>query len=155
MRMAKLIGKARWILVPVILTFFSVVAPARGYYFDDRREMSLSGFAYTRGTWALANDKIGNYKGLWQRGNLVQHRNFVTLEWRHKLERVSREFPTIGPFFQFLNLADFDYYLNMRFEYDGVWEWGGNKAARCQVSYSRRGGVGRADQEHSVCLLWL
>lgn len=26
-------------------------------------------------------------------GNLVQHRNFLTLEWRHNLNRVSREFP--------------------------------------------------------------
>ncbi len=92
--------------------------------------MSLAGFAYTRGTWALSKDDIGQYKGLWERGNLVQHRNFLTLEWRHKLGRQSREVPTIGPVFQFLNLDAFDYYLNMRFEYDGVWEWGGNKAAR-------------------------
>jgi hypothetical protein len=119
----------RWVLVSVVLTFFSATS-TWGYYFDDRREMSLSGFAYTRATWALSNDDIGNYKGLWQRGNLVQHRNFVTLEWRHKLERVTREVPPLGLLFQFLNLDDFDYYLNMRFEYDGVWEWGGNKAAR-------------------------
>jgi hypothetical protein len=128
MRKRARLGIVRWVLV-VVLTFSSV-ATAWTYYFDERREMSLSGFAYTRATWALSNDKIGNYKGLWQRGNLVQHRNFVTLEWRHKLDRVSREFPTLGPFFQFLNLNDFDYYLNMRFEYDGVWEWGGNKPAR-------------------------
>ncbi|MEW6301075.1 MAG: hypothetical protein AB1671_25635, partial [Thermodesulfobacteriota bacterium] len=105
-------------------------AAAWGYYFDDRREMSLSGFAYTRGTWALSNDDIGTYKGLWQRGNLVQHRNFVTLEWRHNVNRAAKEFPTpFGPVFSFLNFDAFDYYLNMRFEYDGVWEWGGNKAA--------------------------
>ncbi|MBI3302189.1 MAG: hypothetical protein HYZ72_08975, partial [Deltaproteobacteria bacterium] len=128
MRMGGRPDRVRWVLV-VAFTFFSA-ASAWGYYFDERREMSLSGFAYTRGTWALANDDIGNFKGLWQRGNLVQHRNFLTLEWRHKLERVSREVPPLGPLFQFLNLDDFDYYLNMRFEYDGVWEWGGNKAAR-------------------------
>src|SRR5712691_9713471 len=129
MRTARPTGKVCLVLVSMVLTFFSA-GSAWGIYFGDRREMSLSGFAYTRGTWALANDDIGNYKGLWQRGNLVQHRNFLTLEWRHKLERVSREVPPFGPLFQFLNLDDFDYYLNMRFEYAGVWEWGGNKAAR-------------------------
>lgn len=35
-----------------------------------------------------------------------------------------------------LKLDNFDYYLNTRFEYDGVWEWGGNKAARL-----RQGGI--------------
>lgn len=109
---------------------------AWGYFFDDRREISLSGFAYTRGTWALSNDDIGTYKGLWQRGNLVQHRNFVTLEWRHNVNRAVKEMPVpFGPLFQFLNFDAFDYYLNMRFEYDGVWEWGGNKPALL-----RRGG---------------
>jgi hypothetical protein len=111
MGMARPMGRGQWVLVLIVLTFFGT-ASAWGYYFDERREMSLSGFAYTRGTWALSNDEIGNYKGLWQRGNLVQHRNFLTLEWRHKLERISREFPTLGPFFQFLNFDDFDYYLS-------------------------------------------
>src|SRR5215510_3477040 len=129
MRRARLIGRMQWALVSVVLAFLCATS-AWGYYVDERREMSLSGFAYTRATWALANDDIGNYKGLWQRGNLVQHRNFVTLEWRHKLERQSRAIPVIGPLFQFLNFDDFDYYLNPRFEYDGVWQYGGNKAAR-------------------------
>jgi hypothetical protein len=123
------IGKVQHALLLAVFFFLSM-SSAWGYYLDTRKEMSLSGFAYTRGTWALSNDEIGHYKGLWQKGNLVQHRNFLTLEWRHKLERTSRELPTIGPLFQFLNLDDFDYYLNPRFEYDGVWEWGGNKAAR-------------------------
>jgi hypothetical protein len=101
-----------------------------GYFFDEKREMSLSGLAYTRGTWALSEDDIGGYKGLWQKGNLVQHRNFLTLEWRHNLNRLSREFPTIGAVGRFLNLDALDYYLNMRFEYDGVWEWGGNTPAK-------------------------
>jgi hypothetical protein len=119
------------ILFAALLVFVFSVSAVWGYYFDDRREMSLSGFAYTRGTWALSNDDIGTYKGLWQRGNLVQHRNFVTLEWRHNVNRAAKELPTpFGPVFQFLNFDAFDYYLNVRFEYDGVWEWGGNKAAR-------------------------
>jgi hypothetical protein len=105
-------------------------ATAWGYFFDDRREMSLSGFAYTRGTWALAADNIAHNKGLWQSGNLVQHRNFLTLEWRHNLNRVSRDFPTLGEAFRFMNLDAFDYYLNGRFEFDGMWQWGGNKAKR-------------------------
>ena len=109
------------------MAFLLSTTTAWGYFFDERREMSLSGFAYSRGTWALSEDNIGTYKGLYQEGNLVQHRNFVTLEWRHNLNRVSREFPTVGPLFQFLNWDAFDYYLNMRFEYDGVWEYGGNK----------------------------
>jgi hypothetical protein len=114
----------------MLTAFICCATPAWGRYFDGRKEMSLSGFAYTRGTWALSEDDIGFYKGLWQRGNLVQHRNFVTLEWRHKLERLTRELPVAAPLFQFLNFDDFDYYINGRFEYDGVWEWGGNTAAR-------------------------
>jgi hypothetical protein len=47
----------------------------------------------------------------------------------------------LGPLFQFLNLNDFDYYLNTRFEYDGVWEWGGNTAARL-----RQGGRNHNDK---------
>lgn len=54
----------------------------------------------------------------------------MTLEWRHNLNRTSREFPTIGPLFQFLNIDAFDYYLNTRFEYDGVRAWAGNKGKR-------------------------
>jgi len=71
------IGGVRWVLVVAFILFSA--ASAWGIYFDKRREMSLSGFAYTRGTWALSNDEIGNFKGLWQRGNLVQHRNFGSL----------------------------------------------------------------------------
>jgi hypothetical protein len=101
---------------------------AWGYFFDERREMSLSGFAYSRSTWALSNDDIGTFKGLWQRGNQVQWRNFLTLEWRHNLNRASREFPTVGPAFRFLNFDAFDYYLNMRFEYDAMWMISGKGA---------------------------
>jgi hypothetical protein len=111
-------------------------ATAWGYYFDDRREMSLSGFAYSRATWALAADNIGTGKGLYQSGNLVQHRNFLTLEWRHNLNRTSREFPTLGEAFRFANLDALDYYLNFRFEYDGVWAYGGNK-----FKHVRQGGT--------------
>ena len=57
---------------------------------------------------------------------MVQHRNFLTLEWRHNLNRASREFPTIGPVMEFLNFDGFDYYANMRTEYDGVWDYGPN-----------------------------
>ena len=95
-----------------------------GYFFDDRREMSLSGFAYSRATFATSSENIRNGKSLYQAGNLVQHRNFLTLEWRHNLNRISRELPTIGPLFQFLNIDAFDYYLNFREEYDGVWDYG-------------------------------
>jgi hypothetical protein len=39
---------------------FVLLLPATtwGYFFDDRREMSLSGFAYSRATFALAADNI-------------------------------------------------------------------------------------------------
>ena len=101
-----------------------------GYYFDDRREMSLSGFAYSRATFATTSDNIGTNKGFYQTGNLVQHRNFITLEWRHNLNRISRDVPTVGPLMRFLNLDAFDYYLNLREEYDGVWDYGTNKQRR-------------------------
>jgi hypothetical protein len=112
-----------------VLVLLLPATTAWGYFFDDRREMSLSGFAYMRGTWALASDRIGAYKGNWEEGNLVQQRNFVTLEWRHNLNRISRDFPTLGEGFRFLNWDAFDYYLNMRFEYDAVW-WFGPSASR-------------------------
>ena len=104
---------------------------AWGYFFDERREMSLSGQAYTRATIQTSKgDQIGTGKGLWKRGNVVQHRNYLTLEWRHNLNRLSREFPTIGTLFQYVNLDAFDYYLNVREEFEGIWEYGGASARR-------------------------
>ncbi len=104
---------------------------AWGYYFDERREMSLSGQAYTRATIQTGKgDEIGTGKGLWKRGNVVQHRNYLTLEWRHNLNRLSREFPTIGTLFQYVNLDSLDYYLNVREEFEGIWEYGGASARR-------------------------
>ena len=104
---------------------------AWGYFFDERREMSLSGQAYTRATIQTGKgDEIGTGKGLWKRGNVVQHRNYLTLEWRHNLNRLSREFPTIGTLFQYVNLDAFDYYLNVREEFEGIWEYGGASARR-------------------------
>ncbi len=108
-----------------------------GYFFDDRREMSLSGFAYSRSTFALSDDSIGAGKGLYQTGNLVQNRNFLTLEWRHNINRISRDLPTVGLLGQFLNLDGFDYYLNMREAYDGVYDFG-PRGIRRQLD----GGVG-------------
>ncbi|NOT57444.1 MAG: hypothetical protein HOP18_22805 [Deltaproteobacteria bacterium] len=111
-------------LIVGALMWLGAVPDARAYFFDERREMSLSGFAYTRGTLALSDDSIGSGKGLYETGNLVQHRNFVTLEWRHNINRAAREMPTVGPLFQFMGLDGFDYYLNLREAYDGVYNYG-------------------------------
>lgn len=122
MRSARWSGRVRWIVVlAIFLSFYS--RAAWGYYFDDRREMSLSGFAYSRAIIAT-QDGIASQKDTYSAGNLVSHRNFLTLEWRHKLDRVARDFPTLGPLFGFLNLNAFDYYLNLRTEYDGVYDYG-------------------------------
>jgi hypothetical protein len=91
--------------------------------------MSLSGQAYSRATFAL-EDSMAAGKNLYSTGNLVQHRNFLTLEWRHNLNRAARSMPTIGPVMEFLNFDAFDYFLNMRTEYDGVWDYGPNKMKR-------------------------
>jgi hypothetical protein len=108
-----------------VLSVLLWTATSWGYFFDDRREMSLSGFAYSRATFAL-EDGMAAGRHLYQEGNMVQHRNFLTLEWRHNLNRPSRDFPTIGPAMKFLNFDSFDYYLNLRTEYDGVWDYGPN-----------------------------
>jgi hypothetical protein len=113
-----------WSLATAAIFFLPTLS--WGYFFDERREMSLSGFAYSRATFALSEDDIGGYKGLYHKGNLVQHRNFLTLEWRHNLNRLSREMPVTSLAAQFLNLDALDYYLNMRFEYDAVWKYGSN-----------------------------
>jgi hypothetical protein len=97
----------RWVVTGLML-WLGTASTAFGYFFDERREMSLSGFAYTRGTIALSDDNIGTGKSLYERGNLVQHRNFVTLEWRHNINRATREMPTVGPLFQFMGLDGFD-----------------------------------------------
>lgn len=107
-----------------VLSALLWTATSWGYFFDDRREMSLSGFAYSRATMSLAGENIGTGKSLYQSGQLVQHRNFLTLEWRHNIGRISRDMPTVGSMFQFLNLDAFDYYLNLRESYDGVWDYG-------------------------------
>jgi hypothetical protein len=91
--------------------------------------MSLSGFAYSRATFALA-DNMAAGRRTYQMGNMVQHRNFLTLEWRHNLNRLARGFPTVGPLFEFLNFDAFDFYANMRTEYDGVWDYGPNAMKR-------------------------
>src|SRR5881628_1732342 len=101
----------RWFFAAVMVVLLQAAA-AWGYFFDDRREMSLSGFFYSRATFATTSDNIGTYKGFYQTGNIVSHRNFVTLEWRHNLNRVTRSFPTMGPLFEFLDIDAFDYYLN-------------------------------------------
>ena len=46
------------------------------------------------------------------------------MEWRHNINRATREMPTVGPLFQFLNLDGLDYYLNLREAYDGVYDYG-------------------------------
>ena len=129
----KLVGSLGWLgrwIAGLLGGVFFFASAAWGLDFGERKEMNLSAFAYTRATWALSRDNIGFFKGLWQRGNLVQHRNFVTLEWKHKLARQSREFPLTQGIFEWLDLDDLNYYLDARFEYDGVWEWGGNKPTR-------------------------
>ncbi len=118
-----------WVCWAAVLVLWLLAAPVWGYYFDDRREMNLSGFAYSRATIAL-QDGLAAQKHLYAAGDLVQHRNFLTLEWRHDLKRVSRDFPTAGPLFQFLNFGSFDYYLNLRTEYDGVWDYGPHSMRR-------------------------
>src|SRR5437867_3835951 len=118
-----------WFFAAVIVVLLEA-ATAWGYYFDDRREMSLSGFAYTRAVMATTSDNIGTFKGFYQAGNLVSHRNFLTLEWRHNLNRVSRSSPTVGPLFEFLDIDALDYYLNLREAYEGSWDYGTNKQQR-------------------------
>ena len=103
-----------WWLSVVLAVWFLPTSAAWGYFFDDRREMSLSGFAYTRGTIGLSRTTWQRGNRAYQAGNLVQHRNFLTLEWRHNIGRLARGFPTIGPLMEFLNFDSFDYYLNMR-----------------------------------------
>ncbi len=115
---------AQWWLLVSFALWLLPTSVAHSYFFDDRREMSLSGFAYTRATMALSDDDIGTGKGLYEKGNLVQHRNFLTLEWRHNINRLTRQAPTLGPVFEFLNLDAFDYYLNLREAYDGVYDYG-------------------------------
>src|SRR5581483_10012926 len=116
-------SKGRTLGAAILALVFSA-GTASGYFFDDRREMSLSGFFYSRTTFATAHEDVSTAKNLWRVGNMVQHRNFLTLEWRHNINRISRDMPTMGPLFQLLNFDAFDYYLNMREEYDGVWDYG-------------------------------
>ena len=51
----------RWIVAGLVL-WFGTASTAFGYFFDERREMSFSGFAYTRGTIACRDDNIGTGK---------------------------------------------------------------------------------------------
>lgn len=122
-------GLRRWWCGATVLSALLWTATAWGYFFDERREMSLSGFAYSRGVFAT-QDGIAAQKDLYEAGNLVSHRNFLTLEWRHNLSRAARDLPTVGPLFHFLNLSSFDYYLNMRTEHDGVYDYGPMKQRR-------------------------
>lgn len=128
------IDGVRWIFVLLVFLFSSTAA--WGYYFDDRREMSLSGLLYSRAVIAT-QDGIAGQKDVYSAGNMVSHRNFATLEWRHKIDRVTRDFPTIGPVFQFLNFDSFDYYLNPRVEYDGVFDYGPNSIRNLQRGTDR------------------
>jgi len=112
-----------------LLLWLGAAPTAFGYFFDDRREMSLSGFAYSRAYFAT-EDPTAAGSHLYQAGNLVQHRNFLTLEWRHNINRAARSFPTIGPAMEFLNFDALDYYANMRTAYDGVWDYGPNSMKR-------------------------
>ena len=118
------------VLALCLLSLALCPASAWAIFLDEQREMSLSGVAYSRMTWALANDTIGTYKGSWARGNLVQHRNFASLTWHHTLDRLARQARLSSPLLAWLNLDAISYTLNARFEYDGVWDWGGSTAQR-------------------------
>lgn len=131
-RLATWKGRA---LGTAILAFILLASTGWGYFFAERREMSLSGSADSQATFALASDNIGTGKGLYRSGNLVQPQNFITSEWRHNINRVSRDLPTIGLLSQFLNLDGFDYYLNGCEAYDGVWN-DGSKTLRDQLAES-------------------
>jgi hypothetical protein len=115
---------AHWWLFVSFALWLLPASIAHSYFFDDRREMSLSGLAYTRATMALSDDNIGTGKSLYEKGNLVQHRNFLTLEWRHNINRLTRQAPTLGRVFEFLNLDGIDYYLNLREAYEGSYDYG-------------------------------
>ncbi len=117
-----------WFSVGVTAVLLSATT-VWGFFFDDRREIGLSGFAYTRAVIAT-QDGLGNQQTTYEAGNLVSHRNFLTLEWRHNINRIVREIPTIGPLFQFLDWDAFDYYLNLRVEYDAALAYGPNKMKR-------------------------
>jgi hypothetical protein len=56
MRRDKQQGGVCW---AAVLVLWLLATPVWGYYFDDRREMNLSGFAYSRATIAL-QDGRGN-----------------------------------------------------------------------------------------------
>ena len=45
--------RQRWKCWSAVVVWWLLAAPAWGYYFDERREMALSGFAYSRATMAL------------------------------------------------------------------------------------------------------
>ena len=55
-----------WWLSIALAVCFLPASIASGYFFDERREMSLSGFAYSRGVMALSHDNIGTHKGYYQ-----------------------------------------------------------------------------------------
>jgi len=118
-----------WLVVGVLWWGLSA-STAWGYFFDDRREMSLSGFFYSRQVIATSQDNIGTFTGFYQAGNLVSSRNFLTLEWRHNINRLMRSAPTLGPAFEFLNFDALDYYLNLRETYEGTWDYGITKQRR-------------------------
>ncbi len=122
--------QGRWGLIAAVAVLLLPAATAWGYYFDDRREMSLAGFAYSRAVIATQDPEHGTQRATYGAGNLVSHRNFLTLEWRHNLNRVTREFPTLGSLARFANLDAFDYYLNLRVEYDGVFDYGPDRISK-------------------------
>src|SRR5437867_11102649 len=115
-------NRRRWFCAALVVLLLPA-ATAWGYYFDDRREMSLSGFAYSRAALATTSDNIGTFNGFYQAGNVVSHRNFLTLEWRHNLNRLSRNFPTAGPLSALLNFSAFDYHLHLRSPHEGSWDY--------------------------------
>ena len=55
----------RWWFCAALVVLLLPAATAWGYYFDERREMSLSGFAYSRAAFATTSDNIGTFKGFY------------------------------------------------------------------------------------------
>ena len=73
----------RWGLLAALTALLVPAATAWGYYFDDRREMSLSGFAYSRAVIAtrgrnnpctgnLAGQQVGEGAACFERTGMLQ-----------------------------------------------------------------------------------
>lgn len=102
-----------WIVIASLLACLAFIQPASAFYLDEANTMEFKGKFQTRLSIST-EDPIGFTSPRPSAGDIVQHRNFLYLEFNHDLKNYQ----------QSLGGLEVKYHLLGRIMYDGVYDYG-------------------------------